>query len=451
MARSTRMHISIPNTRARALLSRLLGAGLDAVDPIESVHRSFSREGAILCIGKRRYDLRRFQRVVVLGAGKAGAPMAQAVETVLGRRLSEGLVVVKYGHRAPTKGIDIVEAGHPVPDRAGVRAAARVLTLARGLTSRDLLIVLLSGGASSLLPVPAPGLTLRDKQQTTQLLLRSGASIQEINAVRKHLSAIKGGRLAAATSATVLCLILSDVIGDDVGSIGSGPTAPDATTFREAVTILRSYHLASQVAPRVRAHLLKGKSGGVPETPKPGAALFRRVHNCIIGNNSGAVHAIAARARRLRLQSILLTTPLTGDVRTAARLFGVMARESEHCRRPVRRPACLVAGGELTVHVTGKGLGGRAQEFALASALEIEGLEKIWVAGFGTDGTDGPTDVAGAVVDGATVQRARRRGLDVARVLAHNDSYHFFKRLGGHIDSGPTRTNVNDLYLLLAL
>jgi len=346
--------------------------------------------------------------------------------------------------------IEVLEAGHPLPDRSGQKAAERLLGLVRELAPNDLLFVLLSGGASSLLPMPAAGLTLADKQETTQLLLRSGATIQEINTVRKHLSAIKGGRLAAATPARVVSLILSDVLGDDVGTIGSGPTAPDQTTYEDAWKILRRYRLRAAVPARVRTHLAGGVRGAEEETPKPGSSLFRRVQNHIIGNNGAAVEAVAQAARQSGFRPLVLSTSLTGEAKEAAKVFGAIAREIVASGRPVRRPTCVIAGGELTVTVRGKGQGGRAQEFALAAALEIAGLPRVWIAAFATDGTDGPTDAAGAVVHGQTVARAQRAGLIPSEVLLENNAHPFFKKVGGHIISGPTGTNVNDLYLLIA-
>lgn len=445
------MTISGLAARPRALLTTLLGAGLRAVDPEEAVRRAVRRRGPWLHVGAARYDLRRYRSVVVVGAGKASAPMARELEAVLGRRLSGGLVVVKYGHGAPTRRVRVVEAGHPVPDRAGVQAATGLLELVSGLASRDLLLVVLSGGASSLLPAPCPGVSLADKQRTTTVLLRSGATIQEINTVRKHLSAVKGGQLLAATRATVVSLILSDVMGDDLGSIGSGPTAPDPTTFRDARAILDRFRLWTKLPARVRRHLTKGIRKQVPDTPKPGAPAFKRVQNQIVGNNRAAVAAVAAAAKSAGLHPLVLTTSLTGEARDAAKFVVALAREARVSGEPVRPPACVVAGGELTVTIRGSGRGGRAQEFALAAAIEMAGLEETVVAALGTDGTDGPTDAAGAAVSGETMARAKRRGLDLRRVLADNDAYRVFRRLGGHIVTGPTRTNVNDLYLALIL
>ncbi len=433
------------------LLHRLCAAGLSAADPSQAVSRCVTRVGDELRVGRRVYDLRRLSRMIAVGAGKASAGMTCALERVLGRRLGGGLVVVKHGQTLPTRRVRLLEAAHPIPDRAGQRASTSLLALARTLTADDLLIVLLSGGASSLLPAPVPGVTLSDKRRVTAQLLKCGAGIQEINAVRKHLSMIKGGRLAAATKARVVSLILSDVIGNDLGSIGSGPTAPDSSRYRDACSILRRYQLWENIPEGVRQHLRKGRQGRIVETPKPGDAIFRRVQNHIIGDNVATVAALAQAARDAGLVTTVLSTTFTGEARDAARKFGAIARKIRARQTTRRRPRCVIAGGELTVTVRGKGRGGRAQEFALAAALEIEGLEHVWIAGFGTDGIDGPTDVAGAVADGQTVMRAKQMGLDPIRALSQNDSYSFFKKLGGHIITGPTGTNVNDLYLLIAL
>jgi len=422
---------------------------LQAADPALAVRRTVTRTGSLLRVGARRYDLRAYERVVAVGAGKASAQMAVELERRLGSRLEAGLVVVKYGHAARTKAIEIVEAGHPVPDRAGQRSAARLQAVLATLSPKDLVFVLVSGGASSLLPAPSAGLTLADLQQTTSRLLACGAPIHEINTVRKHLSALQGGRLAAATRARVVSLILSDVLGDNLGAIGSGPTAPDATTYADARAILQQHDVWRSVPARVRTHLLAGCRGARDETPKPGSALFRRVQNHVIGNNAAAVQAVAQAAKEAGLAPLILTTRLTGEAKETAKLFGAIAKEIAAAGRPVRRPACVIAGGELTVTFTRAGRGGRAQEFALAAAREITGLPNCWIAAVGTDGTDGPTDMAGAVVDGRTVARAMSLGIDPDEMLRRHDSYRFFKKVGGHIRTGPTGTNVNDVYLLL--
>jgi glycerate-2-kinase len=445
------MVIQLPASPARPLLKKLIRRALEAVDAGVALRRAVVKQGDVLRIGSRRYDLRRYDRVVAVGAGKATAPMARALEGVLGRRLDSGLVIVKYGHSVPTSRIVVEEAGHPLPDQAGQRAADRLRAIAASLTARDLLIVLLSGGASSLMPSPVRGLTLADKHRVTQQLLRCGATIREINAVRKHLSCLKGGRLAESTRATVATLILSDVLGDDVSAIASGPTVPDPSTFQDAVDILNRYGISRTIPQRVCRYLENGRRGLVPETPKPGAKLFRRVHHCIVGNIEAAVVTATQTARAAGLRTVVHSVKVVGEAGTAGRKFGALARRIVDAGDPVRRPCCVVAGGETTVTVTGNGKGGRAQEFAAAAAQAIAGLKNVWVAAIGTDGTDGPTDAAGAVVTGETADRARRLGVDLNRALAQHNSYPALKRLGSHIVTGPTGTNVNDLYLLLAL
>lgn len=445
------IRIGVTEPRVRMLLARLLRAGLAAADPGAAVRRAVRRTATGIRVAGMHYDLRGHGTVMLVGAGKAAARMATALESRLGACLSYGLVVVPDGCRTATRVVRVIEAGHPVPDRRGQRAAERLLARVQALSADDLLFVLLSGGASSLLPLPAPGLTLADKQWTTRLLLRCGAAIHDINVVRKHLSGIKGGRLAAATRARVATLILSDVIGDDIGTTGSGPTAADASTYADACAVLRRFRVWPRVPSRVRRHLRAGVRGLRPETPKPGSAIFRRVRHLIVGNNRVAVEAVAREARRAGLHPHVYARPLRGDAREAATLFARLARRIRTSGKPVPPPACLVAGGEVTVTVRGSGRGGRAQEFALAAARLISGLPHVWVAGFGTDGTDGPTDAAGAVVDGGTCAQARAAGLDASLFLRRNDSYGFFRRAGGHIVTGPTGTNVNDLYLLLVL
>jgi len=443
--------MQIPPSPIRPLLKKLIVRGLTAVDAYAAVGSAISRDGNELIIGRRRYDLNCYERVVVVGAGKATASMARAVEQRLGRWLHSGFVVVKHGHGLPTKRIVVAEAGHPVPNRSGQWAAARLCAMAEELGRRDLLIMLLSGGASSLLPAPVTGITLADKQRTTENLLRCGATIQEINTVRKHLSRIKGGRLAEMTAATIVTLILSDVLGDDLSAIASGPTVPDPTTYQDAVAILKRYRIWQAAPQRVRQHLNYGCQGFASETPKPGSSLFRRVHHHIVGNNATAVTAVTNAAREAGLRTLVHTLALTGEAREAGKQFGVMARNIAREGKPLQRPCCVLAGGETTVTVSGKGKGGRAQEFVVAAALEIAGLAKVWVVAIGTDGTDGPTDAAGAVVDGDTVARAQRLSVDLKGALKRHNTYPALKRLHQLIVTGPTGTNVNDLYLLIVL
>ncbi|SPP63856.1 glycerate kinase type-2 family protein [Nitrospira lenta] len=445
------MPLALPASSARSILRRVIGAGLRAADPASALLKCVHRAGHRLQVGHRRYDLRFFDRVVVVGAGKASVRMAQALERVLGPYLDGGLIVVKTGHRLPTKRVTVIEAGHPIPDRAGLEAAKQLCARAAELGPRDLLIVLLSGGASSLIPAPVDGVSLADKQKLTQLLLRSGAAIQEVNAVRKHLSTIKGGRLAEATRARIVTLILSDVIGDELTAIGSGPTTPDPSTYREAIAIMKRRRIWMKAPASIRRHLERGDRGDVSETPKPGAARFRRVQHEIIGNNEMTLVAAAQAAQRAGLRTVLFSTPLVGEAAQAGKTFASLAARLSEGNGIVRRPYCLVAGGETTVTVTGRGTGGRAQEFAVAAAGEISGLHKTWVAAIGTDGTDGPTDVAGAVVSGSTLDQAKRNGLNLRRALTQHNAYPALRALKSHIVTGPTGTNVNDLYLLLAL
>jgi glycerate-2-kinase len=426
----------------------MLRQALGSAHAGHALQNSLQKNGDVLRIGRVRYDLRDYERVVVVGAGKASAAMARAIEPILGRRLEGGFVIVKYGHRLQTKRISVAEAGHPLPDRAGLAAARRMMKLIAGLSERDLLFVLLSGGASSLMPAPVSGVTLLDKQRVTDQLLRSGAAIAEINTVRKHLSNLKGGRLAAMSKATIVTLILSDVIGDDVSAIGSGPTTPDPTTYCDAVTCLRRHGLWQAAPPRVRRQLTNGLEGRLMETPKPGASLFRRVQHKIIGNNATALAALTATARAAGWRT-LLVPPVTKEAREAGSDMGALARRI--LRRqgsPGKKPCCLIAGGETTVTVRGSGKGGRAQEFALAAARAVAGLKGVYIAAVATDGSDGPTDAAGALVSGETWNRATRLGLDLKDALDRNDSYRALKRLNCHIMTGPTCTNVNDLYLL---
>ena len=445
------MKINLSNRRMKSILKQLLETGLEAAEPEKVIRKALHLKGRILFVGNRRFDLSKYKRVLCVGAGKASGKMAQAVERQLGKSLEGGVVVVNKGNRGSTRTIQIRSAGHPTPDKRSEQAGKQVLSLVRSLSPEDLLLVLLSGGASSLLVVPEQNISLADQQKTTRLLLRSGASIDEVNVVRKHLSAIKGGRLAAASSATMINLLLSDVIGNNLSSIGSGPTVPDPSTFQDAHRILRTYDLWKCIPYSARIHLQRGLRGQVEETPKPGETAFRRIYHCLLGDNRLAAECLAKRANGIGLQSLILTTTFIGEAREAGKLVGAIAREVHFHSRPIRRPVCLIWGGELTVTVRGTGKGGRAQEFALSAAREIAGLPNVFVAGFGTDGTDGPTDAAGAVVDGGTLARAQSFRLDPARMLLRNDSYTFFKRVGGHILTGPTGTNVNDLYLLLAL
>lgn len=425
-------------------------AALAAADPVQAVERHVSVHDGVLFAGRKRYQLSRFGRVFVIGAGKASAAMAAPLERLLGDRIRGGLINVKYGHTVRLKRIDINECGHPVPDEAGLRGASQIAAMVRQAGEGDLLICLISGGASALLPAPAPGITLSAKQRITKQLLASGATIHEINAVRKHLSYLKGGQLAKlAYPATVLTLLLSDVIGDNLDVIGSGPTAPDSSTFAAARAVLKKYRLLDRVPASIRNRISDGVAGKIPETPKPGDLHLSRTENLIVGSNRLAIDAAKAKARALGYHPLVLSTSIEGETRDVAAVHAAIAREIRQSGNPVPSPACVISGGETTVTVRGKGKGGRNQEFVLAAAIGIQGLRDAVIASLGTDGTDGPTDAAGAVADSSTIERARSSGLDPAKFLSENDSYNFFKRLGDLILTGPTNTNVMDVRIVL--
>ncbi len=427
-------------------------AALAAADPRRAVFAHVSLRNGVLYAGDARYRLRDFRKIHVVGAGKAGAAMAQAIEK-LGlpeRRRGNSLINVKYGYTAKLHWISLNECAHPVPDQRGVQGADRIASIVAGAGPDDLVICLISGGASALLPLPAPPVTLEEKQAATKLLLASGATIHEMNAVRKHISLIKGGQLAQlASPAAVVSLILSDVIGDDLDVIGSGITAPDASTFARARAVLEKYGILDRVAPNIRERIERGVRGELPETPKPGDPVFGRVQNLIVGSNRLAVDAAAVKARELGFRPLILSTVIEGETREIARMHAAIAREVARYGRPVKPPACLISGGETTVTLRGNGLGGRNQEFVLAAAVDIAGLSQVVVLSGGTDGTDGPTDAAGAVADGATIERALSMGLDAQRYLAQNDSFHFFEKLDDLLVTGPTNTNVMDVRVLL--
>jgi hydroxypyruvate reductase len=435
------------------VLRSVLAAAVGAVEPGQAVRRAIALEDGHLVVAGQRYSLaREKRRVVVVGAGKASAPMAAAVEDVIGDALPvTGSVTVRYGHSAPTRNVRIVEASHPVPDEAGVEATRAIVELLEDASADDLVICVFSGGGSALLTLPADGVSLADLQQTTDALLRSGASINEINVVRKHLDRVKGGGLARlAAPAQVVTLVLSDVVGNPLDAIASGPTVPDTSTWADAGQVLDRYGLWDKVPPSVRERIRTGMAGGLRDTPKPGDAVFSNTHSVIVGSNLLACQAAAAAASRLGFASLVLTTFVEGEAREVGRVLAGLLREVDASGQPLARPCLLVAGGETTVTVRGEGLGGRNQELALSAAISLHGVADVVLASIGTDGNDGPTDAAGAFVDGTTLERAAALGMDPQKFLADNDSYHFFDRLGDLVRTGPTNTNVNDMYLLFA-
>jgi glycerate 2-kinase len=448
------VHIESRTNQNRILID-IFNAALAAVDPYNAVRAALRIEGGVLHAAGAAYDLDTFGRIIVVGAGKATARMAMAVEDAVGSRVSAGLVIVKQGHTAPLRTVKQVEASHPVPNEAGVEGTKRVLAMVRSADERTLVLCLLSGGASALLVAPIDGLTLKEKQEVTTLLLKAGAAIGELNTVRKHLSAVKGGRFAkAACPARIVSLILSDVIGDRLDVIASGPTTGDGTTFADAMAVIEKYRLKEQVPLPVRAFLERGMSGREPETVKSGDPCLPRTRNVIIGGINQALSAAQERSRQLGFAPEIVTAELQGEARDVAHTLAQTAIQMRDSLHPGER-RCLLYGGETTVTVRGNGSGGRSQELALAFALEISGSEGITLLSAGTDGTDGPTDAAGAVVDGETVQQARRCGIHPETYLGNNDSYTFFRKVDAaaqpkhHVITGPTGTNVMDLQIML--
>jgi glycerate 2-kinase len=436
----------------RPELDRILRAALAAVEPGAAVRRALCVDEGVLSVSHQQYRLADYRRVIVVGAGKASAPMAAAVEDVLGDALPiAGSVTVRYGHSAPTRLVRIREASHPVPDLAGVEATRAIVELLEETDDRDLVICVISGGGSALLTLPADGVSLEDLQQTTGALLRSGATINEINTVRKHLDTVKGGGLTRlAAPAKVITLVLSDVVGNPLDAIASGPTVPDTSTWADAASVMDRYDLWTRVPPAVAQRLRAGVAGELPDTPKPGVPVFSGTHTVVVGSNLVACEAAEGAAEELGFRTLLLSTYVEGEAREVGRVLAGLLREVDANANPLARPCVLIAGGETTVTVRGAGTGGRNQELCLSAAYGLRGLNEVLLASIGTDGNDGPTDAAGAVVDGTTLDRGAALGLDVAQYLADNDSYTFFDRLGDLIRTGPTNTNVNDVFLLFA-
>jgi hydroxypyruvate reductase len=422
----------------RAVARRCCDAAVRAVDPRPLAHQAL-----------KALDLE--APVTLVAVGKAASRMAEGSVERLGRQIREGLVVIPRDGLIGDLPVDfsVERAGHPVPDRASVLAAERVRELAKGMDEQGTFLLLLSGGGSALMTLPAGELSLDDLERTIRLLLDSGAPIDELNAVRKHLDALKGGRLAKLVRGRrIVALVLSDVVGDRLDVIASGPVVPDATAFADAVRVLRSRELWARVPDPVRRHLRLGLEGGAEESPAELDACFRRVDCQIIGSNHQALQAALSEAARAGFEPRRLDAPLEGEARTAGSALAALARDLRASRPVGENPVCVVAGGETTVTVSGSGSGGRSQELVLAAALGIEACEGVLVAGFGTDGRDGPTDAAGAWADRASLARARLLGLDARAALEDNDSYPFFAALDDHIMTGPTGTNVMDLALV---
>lgn len=416
------------------------------MDPAAAVRRQLRRDGDTLHVAGRAYDLARVEHIYIVGSGKAGAPMAQAVEEALEGRITAGSVNVKYGYTLPTRIVSLNEAGHPIPDEAGARGGAHIAGLLEQAGERDLVICLISGGGSALMTLPVEGITLDDMKALTNALLQRGATINEINTIRKHVERMKGGNLARlAYPAQVISLILSDVVGNPLDVISSGPTVPDTSTFQDAYRLLQRYELLQEAPASIVEHLRRGAEGEIADTPKVGDPIFQRTQNVIVASNDIAAGAAEGEAQKLGFKTLLLSTYVEGEAREVGKVFAALAKEVGASGRPVPRPACLIAGGETTVTIRGKGKGGRNQEMALAAAVSLRGLADAAVVCLATDGSDGPTDASGALGDGNTVERAAAMGLDAWTYLANNDSYTFFAALNDLLLTGPTNTNVNDL------
>ena len=428
-------------------------AAVDAADPERCVHGAVQLDGNVLRVAgaESPYDLSAFSRICVVGAGKATPAMAAAVEDILCERITSGAINTKYGHTAPRlRRIATTECAHPVPDQAGVEGTARMIELLEAADEDSLVICLFSGGGSALMPAPVAGISLTEKQETTQQLLACGATIEEINTIRKHLSQVKGGRTAKlAAPATVISLAISDVIGDRLDTIASGPVYPDPTTYGDCLEIFSRFGLLEQLPPKVLTYLKAGDSGDEPETAGPDDPAFARCVNLVVGNISLSIEAARMAAVELGYEPLILSSRIAGETREVAAVHAAIAKEAVDLGRPACPPACIISGGETTVTLKGSGKGGRNQEFALAAAIELDGWDGITALSGGTDGTDGPTDAAGAITDGKTVTRATELGMHPTRFLNDNDSYHFFSALDDLVITGPTGTNVMDLRLFL--
>jgi glycerate-2-kinase len=424
-------------------------AGVESVLPVSLISNEMSLTENLLKINKLSFNLETIENIYVIGAGKASAMMGAEVEKILGDSITEGHIVVKYGHSCKLKYIRVTEAGHPIPDTNGYKASSEILKIGSMANSGDLVISLLSGGGSSLFADICEGCSPEDMTKVNDLMINSGACISEINAVRKHLSVIKGGQLARVVyPATLVNLILSDVPGDQLDVIASGPTVPDPTTFLQALNVLSSYGLAGIVPRSILTHLKDGAAGKRPETPKPEDPVFDKTFNILVGSNRIALEAARNKALEFNINPVIIDDQLQGDVATVADYIVETSKKFKNDIYEVK-PVCLLFGGETTVKTSGRGTGGRNQHLALLCALMLQNNTGITILAAGTDGNDGPTNAAGAVVDSDTISEARLRNIDATKHLTEFDSFHFFKKAGGHIITGPTMTNVMDIIVVI--
>lgn len=464
---STKLSLSdtiLCNHPKRKSIEEILAASIDAVNPAKLVQDTIHRTGNTLFIKDQTYNLKAFGHIYLVGAGKAGFSMAEAATQALGKYLSEGIVLVKnLPEENPTVTsvspneqklagkITIIKAGHPLPNRQSIEGSQRIFDLLSSATNKDLVICIISGGGSALMSLPANEISLADMQNLTRKLLASGATIKEINTIRKHLDFVKGGRLTqAASPATVVTLILSDVIGDPLDMIASGPTVPDPTTFQDVHDIINKYKLSTFLPASIYSYLEKGIVGSVSETPKPGDPIFEHTETFVIGNLYKAATASLEKARQEGFNTLLLTAFLSGEARYAGQFLAAILTQISRKNEPLSRPACLIAGGETTVTIHGNGLGGRNLELALGAVETLADLPDVALISFATDGDDGPTQAAGGIVTGSTFKRAMQHQIHPADFLDRNDSYHFFNKLNSLVVTGPTGTNINDLVFLFA-
>jgi glycerate 2-kinase len=440
----------------RIQAEEIFRSSIAAVDPYNAIKRFVAFDGKMLRLGReeegiQEIDSSKFNRIFLVGGGKATAPMAKAVEDILGTRLQGGIITVKYGFTTALSRTEIIEAGHPIPDENGVLGTRKILELLRECGEKDLVFSLISGGGSALLSQPNGAITLPEIQAVTRMLIECGASIDEINALRKHISASKGGQMARfAYPATVINLMLSDVVGDCMDVIASGPFVPDSSTYGDVRKVLEKYHLTN-IPDAVEKYLGAGLEGRMRETPKEGDPVFERVHNWIVGSNMIALQAAGKKAEEMGFKTVILSSMVEGETREVARVHTAIVREILRTGYPISPPACVISGGETTVTVKGNGLGGRNQEFCLAAAIDLRKLApRVVILSGGTDGNDGPTDAAGGIVDPLTLDRAEKSGLRTMDFLENNDAYHFLQNTGDLLITGPTNTNVMDVRIILA-
>lgn len=429
----------------------ILNAAIDAVKPSKLIKNQIMLKDNILQIKKQQTDLSQFENIYIIGAGKASAFMAQSLEDILQNRVTSGAVVVKYDHGAPCQKVKIFEGGHPIIDENSLAGTAQILNLVQQAGEKDLVLCLVSGGGSALLEKLSEGISLPDLQKTFNLLLGCGAAIEEINIVRKHLSLVKGGQLARAIApATCITLIISDVIGDPVESIASGPTAADPTTFQDTWQVIEKYQLTKQLPEALKNYLQRGKEGKIPETLKPGDSIFHKTDNIVLGNNFLALQTGEQTAKELGYNTVILTSQIQGEAREIGKAAASIISEVIASGHPVQRPACFLIGGETTVTLRGEGKGGRNQELVHSALISLKNVTQPYVLiSCGTDGTDGPTDAAGGIITHEMWEKAKTLNLKPQEYLDRNDAYHFLEKIDGLIKTGPTGTNVMDIILAL--